>query len=88
MIYSLSNVEIPTTITPETIAIKKEMIDNLSREAKVMILITLNAPSEILNTYKVVSRPKLFKFIKTNLGWSWKTIERTKKEIRQLMREF
>lgn len=72
-----------------------ELFESLSREAKIILCIILNAPSEVYETFlsrqteKVLSIRKLKHVIhKAGFGWSYKLIRNCLNELRQFTRNY
>jgi hypothetical protein len=70
---SLSSSDIAGSETPENLLICKDLTNNLSREAKYVLLIVFNSPMESMNQVSEILRES---------HWSWKTIRKTFKEIK------
>jgi len=82
------DMEDPNYGDPEISLIKKEKKDLLSEEAKQVIDIILNSPSEVLDSFKSksgkkINKTKVYGYLKKELGWQWKTIWNVSKEIKE-----
>lgn len=79
--------------SPEDIAIRKNLVENLSAEAKDVIMTILNCPEEILSVakprkYENLSKRRVQEYLKKKLRWSPKKIESCFREISELASVF
>jgi hypothetical protein len=78
---------LPSRSNPEKEFMKKELADNLSEEAKEIVRIILNGPSEIVSTfftdaYNCISKAKILIFFRKT-GWKKKTINQAFDELKE-----
>jgi hypothetical protein len=82
---------LPSKSNQEKRFLKKELVENLSIEAKDIIHLIFNSPSEILamletKTYDGISKRKIKKMLRGN-GWSKLQIQKTFFELNQFITE-
>jgi len=72
--------------TPEKIFLKKEMVQNLSDEAKEVIWLVLNSPPEVMAFFSssktTVNKRKLMDFLIHRKHWPWKKARETFEELK------
>jgi hypothetical protein len=78
---------LPSKSNPEKEFMKKELADNLSEEAKEIVRIILNGPSEIVSTffsdtYNCVSKARILIFFRKK-GWKRKVIRTAFNELKE-----
>ena len=74
-----------TEDTPESILISKTMFQVLSKEAKEVILIILDAPEEMFFVDGRVKHLRFRQVIRDNLQLSWKVIASVEKELKTFL---
>lgn len=73
------------TLTPEKILIRKQLFNSLSKEAKEVIQLILNSPSEILDLIKTPKQKRITKIrIRQYLNRSWHSTFITDLTIQEL----
>jgi hypothetical protein len=76
----------------EKIAIKKDLTEKLSREAKDIIKLIINGPEEVLreikgDRYNIISKDKIYVFLRKQ-GWKRKAIDGAFAELKNFVSEF
>lgn len=76
----------------EKIAIKKDLTEKLSREAKDIIKLIINGSEEVLreikgDRYNIISKDKIYVFLRKK-GWKRKTIDTAFAELKNFVSEF
>lgn len=77
----------------EQTLIKKELVENLSEEARSVMQLILEAPVDVLRLLKTprydkVSRRRISRYLKDTYGWDPITIERSFEELKELCKNF
>jgi hypothetical protein len=73
--------------SPESVMLKKEAFQLLSDEAKELIAIVLNAPSEIMFDCGKPSIMRIYDILRSN-EWTWPKINRARSEVKQYVKTF
>lgn len=78
-------------VSPETAVIKKDLISQLSEEAKEIILIVLEGPKEVIEAitsekYNCISKQRIKQYLEKK-GWRPKTINRCFEELKHFSEE-
>ncbi len=81
-----SEIQLPSIANQESETIKKDLITNLSGEAKEVVKLILSSPMEILETfqtpkYKTISKQKIKEHLAVN-GWPPRRIEKVFSELK------
>ncbi len=73
--------------TPESIYLAKEMISNLSKESRDVLMMIANGPDELFLSNGRVCWEELKKTLRRH-RWSWKRIDSAKREVQEICRSF
>jgi hypothetical protein len=76
----------------ETIVIKKDLVNKLSFEAKDVVKLLLNSPSEIVDSfstskYKCTSKNKIMEYLVQNMKWPKKKVVKVFTELKTFTKE-
>jgi len=78
-------VEVPYYDSPERAMLKREAFQSLSEEAKELIDIVLNAPSEIMFNCGKPSKMLVYDILRSR-KWTWSKINKARSEVIQYVR--
>lgn len=81
------NLQYVTEENPESILIAKELLTNLSREAKEVVTIIINSPEEMFLKSGSFRQMELRKILRKK-GWGWKKVLSVQKELQEICRNF
>lgn len=76
----------------ETVVIKKDLVNKLSYEAKDVVKLLLNSPSEIVDSfstpkYKCTSKNKIMEYLIQNMKWPKKKVTKVFTELKTFTKE-
>jgi len=77
--------------SPESNLMKRDLVNHLTSEAKEVVSLILNGPSEVIESFKTlkydcISKTKIAEYL-TKIGWKTRKIDRVFREIKQFSKE-
>jgi hypothetical protein len=81
----LQESEVPCYVTPESVMLRREAYQLLSDEAKELISLVLNAPSEIVFDCGKPSIMRIYDILRSR-EWTWSKINKARSEVIQYVR--